>query len=153
MDAVIDRSKYTEEVPVKMPGLGGTNAGTKSKVVKWYIKPGDIVQREDVICDIETPDFTFGMQTDDEELAIVGDLLVETGQPVPDGEVICMLYHEAKEEKKPKKTEAIVKDDADDEDAEEDTEEKADDDDAKDDTEEKVAGDEQKDEEKHKPQS
>jgi hypothetical protein len=91
LEDVIDRSRFTQQIPVKMPDM---DAGGKSKVVHWYFSPGDVIQRGSVLCDIETPGFTFGMETDDEELAIMGETLVELNEPVPDNAVICMLYHE-----------------------------------------------------------
>lgn len=96
---LIDRSKYTEVVPVRMPDLGTShdNAPDRCSLVKeWFFAPGSVIQRQDVLCDIQTPEFTFGMETDDEELAILGEILVPAGQPVPDGTVLCNLYHEAK---------------------------------------------------------
>lgn len=93
LDAILDRSRFTVEVAVKMPDMDNNSS---SKVAQWYYKPGDIIQRGNVLCDIETPGFTFGMETDDEEVAILGQILVEAGHPVPDHTVICILYHEAK---------------------------------------------------------
>ena len=69
----IDRSTYTQEVPVRMPDMGEG----KGKILKWYKEEGDIVQRRDILCDIETDDFTFGMETDDEDVAIMGKILVK----------------------------------------------------------------------------
>lgn len=90
----LDRSQYTEEIKVRMPDMG-EGVG---KILQWYKTEGDIVQREDVLCDIETPDFTFGMETDDEHVAIMGKILIEapSGQ-VPDNAVICTLLHKGKE--------------------------------------------------------
>jgi pyruvate dehydrogenase E2 component (dihydrolipoamide acetyltransferase) len=90
----IDRSKYTEEVKVRMPEMGDG----QGKVVAWYKTEGDIVRHGDVLCDIETADFTFGMETDDEGLGIMGPILVEApSDMIKDGEVICILLHESKE--------------------------------------------------------
>jgi biotin carboxyl carrier protein len=112
LEQFMDRSKFTLEIPVRMPALadmttpaaatttssgGGNNAAAAmGRVVQWNFRPGDIVQREDVLCDIESPDqtLTVGLEVDDEELAIMGSILVEAGQPVPVGDVICILYHE-----------------------------------------------------------
>jgi Biotin-requiring enzyme len=99
LEDLIDRSKYTEIVPIRMPDLGTSrdNAPDRlSRVQKWFLDPGAILQQGDVLCDIQTPDFTFGMETDDEELGIMGEILVPAGQPVPDGTVLCHVYHEAK---------------------------------------------------------
>jgi hypothetical protein len=76
-EGLIDRSKYTEVVPVRMPDLGTSqdNAPDRlSQVQEWFFQPGTIVQRGNVLCDIATPDFTFGMETDDEELGIMGEI-------------------------------------------------------------------------------
>lgn len=92
----MDLSKYNVRIEVKMPDMGEGGG----KIIKWYKEPGDIVKREDVICDIETPDFSFGMETDDEHLAIMGEILVQApSETIQDNEVICVLLHE---EKKPK---------------------------------------------------
>jgi hypothetical protein len=64
----VDPSLFTEEIKIRMPEMGEG----QGRVVKWYKEEGDIVQREDVLCDIETADFTFGMEIDDEELGIIG---------------------------------------------------------------------------------
>lgn len=101
LKAVLDRSRFTQQIPVKMPDM---DAGGKSKVVQWYFSPGDVIQRGSVLCDIETPGFTFGMETDDEELAIMGETLVELNEPVPDNAVICMLYHETSSKERDDKT-------------------------------------------------
>ena len=50
--------------------------------------------REDVLCDIETPDFVFGMETEDEHPAIMGEILVQApSDDVKDEEIICYLLH------------------------------------------------------------
>jgi len=89
----LDRGKYTEEIKVRMPDMGEG----EGKIVKWYKKEGDVVLRADVLCDIETPDFTFGMETDDEEMAVMGQILVDApSEPIKDNEVICTLLHKEK---------------------------------------------------------
>jgi len=91
LEEMVDKSKFTVEVPVRMPDMGEGGG----KVVKWHFGPGDIVQHGDLLCDIQTPDFTFAMETDDECLAVVKELLVEADGPdVTDNEVICILLHE-----------------------------------------------------------
>jgi hypothetical protein len=119
---VIDRSKYTDPVGVLMPDLGTSLGNTPSRfssVKQWFFKPGDIIQHEDVLCDIETPDFTFGMETDDEEITIMGDILVPAGQPVADGTILCYTFHEQKgssPKQLPIEAVTIEKEDDDDED-------------------------------------
>jgi hypothetical protein len=97
--APIDRSKYTEEIRVRMPDMGKDNG----KVLRWLKKEGDVVMQEDVLCDIETPDFVFGLKLDDDYLSILSEILVEAPSgPIPDNDVICVLLHKGKEKKEKK---------------------------------------------------
>ena len=65
--------------------------GNGNKVVEWYKQTGDIIKRNDIMCDIETPDFTSGMVTEDEFDSIMGaDIFVKEGPEfVNNGTVIC----------------------------------------------------------------
>jgi hypothetical protein len=88
-----DRSLYNVEIKIRMPDMG---EGNDNKVVKWYKQTGDIVKYNDILCDIETPDFTFGMVTEDEFDSIMGEIFVKEGPEfVNDGTVICNLWHQA----------------------------------------------------------
>lgn len=84
------RERYTVPVTIRMPDISDTN---DNKIEEWFKKPGDVIQRDDVLCDISTPDFTFGMSVDDETDAIMGDILIQAGEPVLDGTPICVVYH------------------------------------------------------------
>ena len=87
---VLDPAKYQQKVPVRMPDMGEGNG----KILKWYKKEGDVILREDILCDIETPDFVFGMETDDEHPAIMGEILVEApSKEIEDDTIICYLLH------------------------------------------------------------
>jgi hypothetical protein len=87
-----DRSHYTVEIKIRMPDMG---EGNDNKVVKWYKQTGDIIKRNDIMCDIETPDFTFGMVTEDEFDSIMGEIFVKEGPEfVKDGTVICNVWHQ-----------------------------------------------------------
>eukprot|EP00527_Entomoneis_sp_CCMP2396_P007613 CAMPEP_0198140338 /NCGR_PEP_ID=MMETSP1443-20131203/3516_1 /TAXON_ID=186043 /ORGANISM="Entomoneis sp., Strain CCMP2396" /LENGTH=246 /DNA_ID=CAMNT_0043802727 /DNA_START=46 /DNA_END=786 /DNA_ORIENTATION=+ len=91
----IDRSLYTEEVPVRMPDMDeGDNM-----ILRWYHEEGDVILRNDILCDIATPNFSFAMQTEDEHPAILSKILVDASdkKTVPDEEVICILLHPRKE--------------------------------------------------------
>ncbi len=46
--ADFDRSKFTHEIKFKFPDMGGDG-----RVTKWFKKEGDIIQRKDVLCEIE----------------------------------------------------------------------------------------------------
>ena len=84
----IDKSLFTEEIKIKMPDMG------EGKILTWYKEEGDIVHRGDVLCDIETADFTFGMETDDEQLGIMGSILVPApSEMIKDEKTICILLH------------------------------------------------------------
>ena len=85
-----DRNSYTVSVTVNMPDM---DEGDDNKIERWYRSPGDIVKPNDVLCDITTPTFTFGMVTDDDFDAIMGDILVPSGETVADFEPICTLLH------------------------------------------------------------
>lgn len=83
---------YTTPIVVRMPDMSNDDDDNNT-VDKWYKQPGDVVHRNDVLCDIGTPDFTFGMVTDDEDDAVMGELHVEEGTKVKDGTPICTIYH------------------------------------------------------------
>ncbi len=86
----IDKSLFTEEIKIKMPDMGEG----EGKILEWYKEEGDVVKRGDVLCDIETADFTFGMETDDEQLGIMGSILVPApSEMIPDGKTICIVLH------------------------------------------------------------
>jgi hypothetical protein len=85
----LDPAKYTHEIPVRMPDFGGPG-----KVLQWYKQEGDVVLSEDVLCDIETPDFVCGMETEDEHPAIMGQIIVDApSDKVQPNEIICYLMH------------------------------------------------------------
>mmetsp|Transcript_36078 Transcript_36078/g.107910 ORF Transcript_36078/g.107910 Transcript_36078/m.107910 type:complete len:228 (-) Transcript_36078:2569-3252(-) len=93
-DDEMDRSKFTREEKFRMPDMG--EAGEEDgEVVKWYKKEGDIIRRGDILCDVKTELFEFGMQSDDEQVTVMGEILVLAGdEPVEPGEVLCKILHE-----------------------------------------------------------
>lgn len=73
-----------------MPDMGEGGG----KILRWYKQQGDVVLREDVLCDIETQDFVFGMETDDEHPAIMGEICFDApSKTIEDEVVICYLMH------------------------------------------------------------
>ncbi len=89
-----DKSKYTHEVKVEMPDIGDLKGGI---IEKWYKQPGDVIHRDDAICDIRTESFTFGMVTDDDFDSIMGEILVEEESGMVDpGTVIFTTFSEEK---------------------------------------------------------
>jgi hypothetical protein len=90
-----DRSLYNVEIKIRMPDMGEGSGGSDNKVVKWYKQTGDIIKRNDILCDIETPDFSFGMVTEDEFDSIMGEIYVKEGPEfVKNGTVICNVWHQ-----------------------------------------------------------
>ena len=89
-----DTSKglYKVEIPIRMPDMGeGEN-----RILKWYKRPGDWIKRNDILCDIQTPDFTFGLVTEDECDAVMGEIFYEASadNAVDDEAIICYIFHE-----------------------------------------------------------
>jgi len=69
-------------------------------IQKWFKKEGDLIKQDDVICDIRTEMFTFGMLTDDAYDSIMGKILIqEESEPIEPGTVICTTLNEGIEEK------------------------------------------------------
>jgi len=100
----IDVSKFTHEIHIEMPAI--VEGKSKSKILKWYKMPGDIVHPNDTICDIETELFSFGMDVEDECLGIMKEILVKEGEDVEGtGVHICTILHEEEAEKEKKKDE------------------------------------------------
>ena len=80
-----------------MPDMGEG----KGRVLKWYKNEGDVILPEDALCDIETPDFVFGLETDDEYPTIMGEILVKApSKEVDDDEILCYLLHPSEEGEK-----------------------------------------------------
>lgn len=89
-----DRSKFTHEVKVSMPEVGEGEQAL-GVIQKWYKQEGDVIKRDEVICDIRTELFTFGMLTDDDYDSIMGEILIpEESDPVMPGTVICITLNE-----------------------------------------------------------
>jgi len=65
-----------------------------AKIVRWYKKRGDLVAFNDLLCDVETEDYTFGMVNEDKVDAIMGEITVaENSDVVGDGDILCTLFH------------------------------------------------------------
>lgn len=81
---------YNVEVKVEMPDLGET----KGKILRWYKKEGDVIRRDETICDIQTDMFTFGMDIEDENEGILKEILIKEGEDyVKPGTAICTIMH------------------------------------------------------------
>jgi len=87
-----DLENFTVPIVINMPDMNDDNL--ISTIEKWYKEPGDIIKRNDILCDIATPDFTFGMVTEDDVDAIMGEHHVKAGESAEDNEPICTIYHQ-----------------------------------------------------------
>jgi len=93
-----DASKYTTEHDMKFPAMDGDDddVADSGRVVKWYKKEGSIIRRNDTICDVELETFTFGMDSDDEGITIMGKIHVaggENAELVKPHTPICTILH------------------------------------------------------------
>ena len=86
-------SRFAVPIVIEMPQVD-VDGDEAFFVETWRKKPGDILEQEDVLCDIATPDFVFGLQVDDDELGRMGEIHVEEGVRVPCHTPICTIYHE-----------------------------------------------------------
>lgn len=66
----------------------------RGKVLKWYKQPGDWVHFDDALCDIEMQGVPIGLQMDDEDLGLMGKIIVpEGGDEVEENAVIATVFH------------------------------------------------------------
>lgn len=72
---------------IVMPSLGSDMQ--KGVLVKWNIKPGDVVKKGDIIAQIEAEKGVFDMESYDE--GIVEKLVAEPGMTIPVGETMAVL--------------------------------------------------------------
>mmetsp|Transcript_45472 Transcript_45472/g.52517 ORF Transcript_45472/g.52517 Transcript_45472/m.52517 type:complete len:292 (+) Transcript_45472:144-1019(+) len=90
----IDPTLYTQPIIIEMPPMDDiSDDASHCSVEEWFFKEGDVVRTNDVLCDISTPDFVFGMQIDDEELGILKTIHVQPHIKVPDHTPLCTIYH------------------------------------------------------------
>jgi hypothetical protein len=93
----IDYSLYTEPIIIEMPQLDDVGGDTTNCYIdEWYKKEGDIIYSGDVICDISSPDFIFGMQIDDDGTGILKKIHLKENIKVPDHTPICTIYYKKK---------------------------------------------------------
>ncbi|GAB4330562.1 MAG: 2-oxoglutarate dehydrogenase complex dihydrolipoyllysine-residue succinyltransferase [Flammeovirgaceae bacterium] len=73
-------------IAVKVPSVG--ESITEVTVANWSKKDGDFVQKNDVLCDLESEKATFELNA---ESAGILKIVVKAGQTVPIGTVICEI--------------------------------------------------------------
>lgn len=88
-------------IDIKMPSLGADME--KGTIVAWHIQPGSVVQKGDIIVDVETDKGTIAV--DVWESGRVADLLIQPGTTVPIGTTIAHLEGVSPTEKSPQKLE------------------------------------------------
>lgn len=89
----IDLTKFTKEITIKLPDL--VDVGQRAKIIKWYKQPGDIIDPDETICDVETDMFTFGMDVDDECIGVMKEILLQENEETKESHVpICIILHE-----------------------------------------------------------
>jgi len=77
-----------------MPSLGADmKTGT---LVEWHVKPGDRLQRGDIIADVETDKGIMEIEVFEE--CVVDELLLEPNTEVPVGTVMAKIHSETKKE-------------------------------------------------------
>ena len=89
-------SLFTVPIVIEMPQIDEEDDSQDDPmffVEKWHKFPGDFLEKDDVLCEIATPDFSFGMQIDDEEAGIMGKIHAKEGLKVPCNAPICTIYH------------------------------------------------------------
>ncbi len=81
-------------IEFKMPSLGADMEF--GYLVEWFVKPGDVVQRGDILCDVETQKGVFEVECFEE--GVVEQLMVQPGRDeVPVGTVLALLRAESEE--------------------------------------------------------
>lgn len=78
-------------IEFQMPNLGADmEAGT---LIEWKKKPGDMVQRGDIIAEVETQKGLIEIEVFDE--GTIGELLIQEGTKVPVGTVMALIHPSA----------------------------------------------------------
>jgi len=92
----VNRSKFTERIPITLPDLGDEVRG---KITKWYHEEGDVIQQGHTLCDIKTNKmFTFGLDMDDTCLGILEKRLEPEGGKFCDpGTKLCIMLYQPEE--------------------------------------------------------
>jgi Biotin-requiring enzyme len=74
---VDDRSLFRHVIEIAMPDLGD-DVGPAT-LLQWHKQVGDIVEHGALLCEIETAQFTFTMEMDDDELGLLDEIYVPAG--------------------------------------------------------------------------
>lgn len=87
----LDVTEYARKIDMNMPDLGCGGG----RVSRWYKSTGHVVEKGDLLCDVETNAFTFGMESEDDEATIMGEIRVPEGEEelVSPGTTLCTILH------------------------------------------------------------
>jgi biotin carboxyl carrier protein len=88
-------SEFAVPIVVTIPALADDDEHDDDYafVETWHFRSGDVLEKGDVLCTIATPDLEVGMQIDDDEAGILGEIHVQEGMGVPPDTPICTIYH------------------------------------------------------------
>jgi pyruvate/2-oxoglutarate dehydrogenase complex dihydrolipoamide acyltransferase (E2) component len=86
IDPMQSTDRFTEPQPIKMP----TDLG-QGKVLKWYKREGDVIKYDDIILDIDTEDFSFGLTHDEEDEVLIHQIVAQVDDVVKEGDVLCIV--------------------------------------------------------------
>mmetsp|Transcript_25886 Transcript_25886/g.38239 ORF Transcript_25886/g.38239 Transcript_25886/m.38239 type:complete len:157 (-) Transcript_25886:52-522(-) len=71
------------------------------KVLQWYKQEGDVIKYDDVYVDVDTEDFSFGMAHEEEEDALLHEIVAQENDEVREGDLLCVfLKRKGSDEKK-----------------------------------------------------
>ncbi|WP_273568081.1 dihydrolipoamide acetyltransferase family protein [Maribacter halichondriae] len=92
-------------IEFNMPSLGADmEDGT---LVEWRVKPGDKVQRGDIVADVDTQKGLIEIEVFDE--GIIEELIIKEGEKVPVGTLMALIIPEGDSESSEEKTETAGK--------------------------------------------
>lgn len=75
------------KIGLRLPKLGATMQ--EGRIASWHVKPGDVVQPGDVLCEVESDKATIDVESAWE--ARMEEIVVEAGSTVPIGTTIAYL--------------------------------------------------------------
>jgi len=78
------------KIGLRLPKLGATMQ--EGKITTWQVKPGDVVQPGDLLCEVESDKATIDVES--VWAARIAEIVVEAGNTVPVGTTIAFLEKE-----------------------------------------------------------
>jgi Biotin-requiring enzyme len=91
-DHLVDRSMFRHVIEITMPDLGD-DVGPAT-VLQWHKQVGDIIEHGALLCEIETAQFSFTMEIDDDELGLLDEIYVPAGTSgISTGQRLAKILH------------------------------------------------------------